>query len=63
MRNIHNYRDLFDCDQIDILIRDELMYAYEWSDEEGQAMLLPAIEYYCTAEEFKAFKEEMGIEG
>jgi hypothetical protein len=65
IRNIDNYRDLFDTDVIDVLVRDNLQETYWLRREDGfdpdafDEALLEVIRYYSTEPEFEQFLKEI----
>lgn len=62
-RILDNYRDLFDDETLDILVRDVLMEHYEMfvkygADANIKEHLLKAIRYFSTVQEYEEFLEE-----
>lgn len=62
-RILDNYRDLFDDETLDILVRDVLMEHYEvlvnyGTDDGVEEHLLKAIQYFSTEQEYEEFLEE-----
>jgi hypothetical protein len=65
IRKIEDYRDLFDQDNLDILVRDNLQDYYRMRLEDGieddpfDDVLLEVIRHYSTEPEFEQFLQEI----
>jgi len=65
IRKIEDYRDLFDQDNLDILVRDNLQDYYRMRLDDGieddpfDDALLEVIRHYSTEPEFEAFLQEI----
>ena len=65
IREISNYKELFDIDTMDVIVRDNLQDYYRMRLEDGveddpfDDALLEVIRHYSTEPEFEAFLQDI----
>jgi hypothetical protein len=68
IREISNYKELFDIDTMDVIVRDNLQDYYRMRLEDGveddpfDDALLEVIRHYSTEPEFEVFLQEIESE-